>query len=67
MARRWSAGDAAALEEELLGLAAGVIEGRFEPATEPHLRLCGRCAGRPGLCSWDEAATSRTLDATLEA
>ena len=63
----WTAGDAAALEEELLELAAGVIEGRFEPAGEPHLHLCARCAGRPGLCSWDLAATSRVLDATLEA
>ena len=52
---------------ELLELAAGVIEGRFEPAAEPHLHLCAQCAGRPSLCSWDEAATSRVLDATLDA
>jgi ATP-dependent exoDNAse (exonuclease V) beta subunit len=63
--RRWTAEDASALEEELLELAAGVIEGRFEPAAEPHLHLCARCAGRPGLCSWDEEATSRTPGATL--
>ena len=63
--REWSAADAPALEQELLGLAAGVIEGRFEPAAEPHLHLCAQCAGRPSLCSWDQAATSRTLDATL--
>jgi ATP-dependent exoDNAse (exonuclease V) beta subunit len=63
--RSWTAADAGALEEELVGLAAGVIEGRFEPAAEPHLHLCAQCAGRPSLCSWDEAATSRTLDATL--
>ena len=67
VARRWTADDAQALEDELLGLAAGVIEGRFEPAAEPHLHLCARCAGRPGLCSWDEQATLRSPDATLEA
>ena len=67
VARRWTAEDAPALEEELLGLAAGVIEGRFEPTAEPHLHLCARCAGRPGLCSWDEEATSRMPDATLGA
>jgi ATP-dependent exoDNAse (exonuclease V) beta subunit len=64
--REWTAADAAALEQELLGLAAGVIEGRFEPAAEPHLHLCAQCAGRPSLCSWDQAATTRVLDATLE-
>jgi ATP-dependent exoDNAse (exonuclease V) beta subunit len=65
-AREWSAADAAELEAELLQLAAGVIEGRFEPAAEPHLHLCAQCAGRPSLCSWDKAATARVLDATLE-
>ena len=64
--REWSAADAPALEQELLELAAGVIEGRFEPAAEPHLHLCAQCAGRPSLCSWDQTATSRVLDATLE-
>jgi hypothetical protein len=65
--REWSAADAPALERELLELAGGVIEGRFEPAPEPHLHLCAQCAGRPSLCSWDQAATSRVLDATLDA
>ena len=64
--REWSAGDAAELERELLELAGGVIEGRFEPAAEPHLHLCAQCAGRPSLCAWDQAATSRVLDATLD-
>jgi ATP-dependent helicase/nuclease subunit A len=66
VARRWTADEAQALEDELLGLAAGVIEGRFEPAAEPHIHLCARCAGRPGLCSWDEEVTSRTPGATLD-
>ena len=65
-AREYTSVDADALERELLELAAGVIEGRFEPAAEPHLHLCAQCAGRPSLCSWDQAATSRVLDATLE-
>jgi ATP-dependent exoDNAse (exonuclease V) beta subunit len=57
VSRRWTAADADALEAELLELAAGVIEGRFSPASEPHRQLCVQCAGRPGLCSWDEAET----------
>ncbi len=65
--RAWTAADSDALERELLELAGGVIEGRFEPAPEPHLHLCAQCAGRPSLCSWDEEATSRVLDATLDA
>ena len=65
--RTWESGDAPGLEAELLELAAGVIEGRFEPAAEPHIHLCATCAGRPSLCSWDEAATSRAPGATLEA
>jgi hypothetical protein len=67
VSRGFAAGDAAALERELLELAEGVIEGRFEPAREPHLHLCAHCAGRPSLCSWDEAATARLPGATLEA
>jgi hypothetical protein len=67
VARSWGASDEAALEAELLDLAGGVIEGRFEPAPEPHLHLCAQCAGRASLCSWDEAATSRVPGATLEA
>jgi ATP-dependent exoDNAse (exonuclease V) beta subunit len=59
VSRAWSAEDARALEAELLDLAAGVIEGRFEPAAEPGRHLCLQCAGRPALCSWDEAATLR--------
>ena len=65
--RTWEASDAPALETDLLDLAGGVIQGTFEPAREPHLHLCAQCAGRPSLCSWDEAATTRAPGATLEA
>jgi ATP-dependent exoDNAse (exonuclease V) beta subunit len=54
------AGDGARLETELLALAAGVVDGRFEPAAEPHLELCGDCPGRAALCSWDEQETLRS-------
>jgi ATP-dependent exoDNAse (exonuclease V) beta subunit len=56
----YAAADAARLETELLGLAAGVVDGRFEPAAEPHLELCGDCPGRAALCSWDEQKTLRS-------
>ena len=49
--------DAESLEEELLELARGVVDGRFEPAAEPHRELCGDCPGRAALCSWEEQHT----------
>ncbi len=55
----YAAEDAAELERELLGLAAGVVDGHFEPTPEPHLELCGDCPGRAALCSWDEEHTLR--------
>jgi hypothetical protein len=51
------AADRARLEADLLELAAGVIDGRFEPTDEPHRELCASCPGRAALCSWDEAHT----------
>jgi ATP-dependent helicase/nuclease subunit A len=56
----YEAAEADRLETELLGLAAGVVEGRFEPAAEPHRELCGDCPGRTALCSWDEEHTLRS-------
>jgi hypothetical protein len=53
----YEAADAGRLEAELLALAAGVVEGRFEPAAEPHLELCATCPGRAALCSWPEERT----------
>jgi ATP-dependent helicase/nuclease subunit A len=49
--------DAGKLEAELLELARGVVEGRFEPTAEPHAELCATCPGRAALCSWDEEHT----------
>jgi ATP-dependent helicase/nuclease subunit A len=49
--------DSGGLEAELLELARGVVEGRFEPTSEPHAELCATCPGRAALCSWDEERT----------
>jgi hypothetical protein len=54
---RYEAADAGRLEAELLELARGVVEGRFEPTSEPHAELCATCPGRAALCSWDEERT----------
>jgi ATP-dependent helicase/nuclease subunit A len=53
----YEAADAARLEAELLELARGVVEGRFEPTPEPHAELCATCPGRAALCSWPEERT----------
>jgi hypothetical protein len=44
--------DVPALERRLLDLAAGVVEGRFEPSHMPNRELCHRCPGQPALCRW---------------
>jgi ATP-dependent helicase/nuclease subunit A len=51
------ASDGDRLEEELLGIARGVVEARFEPTTEPHYELCADCPGRLALCSWGPERT----------
>jgi ATP-dependent helicase/nuclease subunit A len=53
------AGDADRLEAELLELARGVVEARFEPTADPHRELCATCPGQPALCSW---GPERTLE-----
>ncbi len=53
----YEASDAARLEAKLLELARGVVEGRFEPTSEPHAELCATCPGRAALCSWPEERT----------
>jgi len=53
----YEAADMEALEQELLGLARGVAEGRFEPSAEPHFSLCADCPGRAALCVHEPALT----------
>jgi ATP-dependent exoDNAse (exonuclease V) beta subunit len=51
--------DIEALERELLRLAQGVVEGRFEPSAEPHFALCADCPGRAALCVHEPELTLR--------
>ncbi len=55
----YTADDVSRLEEELTELAAGVVAGHFEPASDPNRFLCDGCPGRAGLCSWDPDMTTR--------
>jgi hypothetical protein len=54
---RFGAEDRARIEEEILALAGGVLEGRFAPTDRPHRELCHSCPGQPALCSWPPART----------
>src|SRR5215213_5041185 len=55
----FEAADAERLERELLGLAQGVVEGRFEPSGEPQFSLCADCPGRAALCVHEPELTLR--------
>ena len=55
----YEAADMEALERELLSLAHGVVEGRFEPSSEPHFALCADCPGRAALCVHESDLTLR--------
>ncbi|HKP91780.1 MAG TPA: 3'-5' exonuclease, partial [Thermoleophilaceae bacterium] len=55
----FAAADAEELEARLLELAAGVVQGRFDPTAEPHRELCLTCPGRAALCSWGPERTLR--------
>ena len=55
----YEAADAERLERELLGVARGVVEGRFEPSAEPHFSLCADCPGRASLCVHEPELTLR--------
>ena len=55
----YEAADAERLERELLGLAEGLVEGRFEPSAEPHFSLCADCPGRAALCVHEPELTLR--------
>jgi ATP-dependent helicase/nuclease subunit A len=56
---QYDAADMERLERELLGLAHGVVEGRFEPSSEPHFALCADCPGRAALCVHESDLTLR--------
>ena len=45
------------LEAQLLEVARGVVEARFEPTDDPHRELCADCPGRAALCSWGPERT----------
>jgi hypothetical protein len=49
--------DTERLERELLRLADGLVDGRFEPSPQPHFSLCADCPGRAALCVHDEELT----------
>lgn len=51
------AADLPRLEAELLALAGGVIDGRFEPTERPHRELCATCPGLEALCKWPKERT----------
>jgi ATP-dependent helicase/nuclease subunit A len=55
----YESADAERLERQLLELARGVVEGRFEPSDEPHFALCADCPGRAALCVHDSEVTLR--------
>jgi ATP-dependent helicase/nuclease subunit A len=55
----YEAADVESLERELLVLAQGVVEGRFEPSAEPHFALCADCPGRAALCVHEPDLTLR--------
>jgi hypothetical protein len=53
----FEAARAGELERELLEVARGVVESRFEPTHEPNRDLCADCPGRAALCSWGPEKT----------
>jgi acetyl/propionyl-CoA carboxylase alpha subunit len=53
----YTAADAGALQEQLVSLARGVLDERYEVTDAPHRELCATCPGRPALCCWDESRT----------
>ncbi len=57
----FSAGDLAALHEELHARAAAVRLRGFAVSPAPHRELCLTCPGRGTLCSWDQSIAMREL------
>jgi ATP-dependent helicase/nuclease subunit A len=65
VAAAFGAADADGLEAQLRDLARGLVDGRFQPTSEPHLELCYDCPGRAALCSWDEKRTMEPREPLL--
>ena len=55
--RSFTAADADALAEQVVSLARGVLDERYEVTERPHRELCADCPGRRALCSWSEERT----------
>jgi ATP-dependent exoDNAse (exonuclease V) beta subunit len=55
--RSFTAADAGALEEQVVSLARGVLDDRYEVTERPHRDLCASCPGRRALCSYSEERT----------
>jgi ATP-dependent helicase/nuclease subunit A len=55
--RGYTAADADALTEQVVSLARGVLDERYEVTDRPHRELCADCPGRSALCSWPEERT----------
>ena len=53
----FTAADADALTEQVVSLARGVLDERYEVTGRPHRELCADCPGRRALCSHPEERT----------
>ena len=56
-ATTFTAADAPAIAERLVGHASGLLAGDFRPTDTPHRDLCATCPGRAALCSHPPART----------
>jgi ATP-dependent exoDNAse (exonuclease V) beta subunit len=61
----YSSADLQRLEQELRARVAGVRDGRFAVAHQPHRALCGGCPAVGGLCSWPAEIALRESPDTL--
>ncbi len=55
----YAASEATALQERLVTVASGVLDGRWPVTDRPHRALCGDCPARRQLCSHPETVTLR--------
>jgi len=54
----FGAADSDGLAAQLLAVASGVVEGRFEPSPSPNRELCAGCPGQRSLCRWGPELTN---------